>query len=323
MADIDYTYAVARIRALETWLFSASVIEQLMACKTYESCLSLLQEKGWGESGVTRSGEHILIHEREKIWETMRELKVDMHIFDVLSYPNLFHNLKAAIKEVCTQEVNANIFYRDCEIGQDEMMRIIRQKDYMALPKFMREAAQEAYEAMLHSRDGQLCDVIVDTAALEAIMKAGKESELDIIRQYAESMVAVADIKVAVRCAATGKSVDFMKRAMVKCDSLDVNALAVAASKGMAGICEYLTVTEYKEGAEALKESPSAFERWCDNRIIRTIQPQRYQPFTAGPLFAYVIARENEIKTVRIILTGKQNDLPEDSIRERIREMYV
>ena len=38
---------------------------------------------------------------------------------------------------------------------------------------------------------------------------------------------------------------------------------------------------------------------------------------------AYVIARENEIKTVRIILTGRQNDLPDDAIRERIREMYV
>jgi len=323
MADIDYTYAVARIRALETALFSASVIEQLMACKSYESCLALLQEKGWGESGVSLSGEHILIREREKIWETMRELKVNMHIFDVLSYPNLFHNLKAAIKEICTQETNAHIFYQDCEIGQDEMMRIIREKDFMELPQFMREAAQEAYEAMLHSRDGQLCDVIVDTAALAAIIEAGKASQLDIIRQYAESMVAVADIKVVVRCAATGKSVDFMKRAMVKCGSLDVNALAVAASKGIEGICEYLVVTEYKEGAEALKESPSAFERWCDNRIIHTIQPQRYQPFTAGPLFAYIIARENEIKTVRIILTGKQNDLPEDSIRERIREMYV
>ena len=72
-----------------------------------------------------------------------------------------------------------------------------------------------------------------------------------------------------------------------------------------------------------MRESPSAFERWCDNRIIETMQPQKYNAFSVGPLIAYVIARENEIKTVRIILTGKQNDLPEESIRERVREMYV
>ncbi len=34
MADKNYTYAVARIRAMETALFSSSVIEQLMAVKT-------------------------------------------------------------------------------------------------------------------------------------------------------------------------------------------------------------------------------------------------------------------------------------------------
>jgi V/A-type H+-transporting ATPase subunit C len=42
-----------------------------------------------------------------------------------------------------------------------------------------------------------------------------------------------------------------------------------------------------------------------------------------SPLAAYILARENEIKSVRILLSGKINDLPEDSIRERLREMYV
>ena len=42
-----------------------------------------------------------------------------------------------------------------------------------------------------------------------------------------------------------------------------------------------------------------------------------------GPGLGYLIARENEIKTVRIILTGKQNGFSDDAVRERIREMYV
>ena len=48
-----------------------------------------------------------------------------------------------------------------------------------------------------------------------------------------------------------------------------------------------------------------------------------YNSFSLGPLVAYVLARENEIKTVRIILTGKRSGLPEEFIRERAREMYV
>lgn len=323
MSDMQYTYAVARIRAMEVSLFSQATIEQLMACKTEQQCLQFLVEKGWGNSDTPMNAEAILTREREKTWELMRELVKDMSVFDVLTYPDLFHNLKAAIKEIATEENNPNIFYSDCAIDGQEMMDIIKSKDYSRLPDFMAQVAQEAFETFLHTRDGQLCDVMIDKATLDAIYQAGKKAKDDIIRQYAESTVAVADIKIAVRSQKTAKSLDFMKKAMAKCDSLDVEVLAHQAMMGVDAIREYLQGTTYAGGAEALAESPSAFERWCDNRIIETIRPQIYNPFSIGPLVAYVLARENEIKTVRIILSAKQNDLPEEFIRERIREMYV
>ena len=323
MSDTKYTYAVARIRALEVSLFSASTIEQLLACKDYESCLRFLREKGWGDADQTADADAILSREEEKIWETISELHVDTKAFEVLSYANWFHNLKAAVKEVCTGKSGANIFYEGTPVSSEELLRIIKEKDYQALPENMRTAAEEAVDTLLHSRDGQLCDVIIDRAALEAIRDAGKASSDAIIRDYAESTVAVSDIKIAVRSSKTGKSLEFMKRAMAECESLNVDTLAHAALAGTDAIIEYLSGSGFAEGAQALKESPSAFERWCDNRIIQTIKPQKTNPFSIGPLVAYVIARENEIKTVRIILTCKQNGLPDDSIRERIREMYV
>lgn len=323
MSDTKYTYAVARIRALEVSLFSSSTIEQLIACKDHESCLRFLTEHGWGGVDVPLNADAILTREQEKIWETIREMQVDMDVFDVLSYPNWFHNLKAAVKEVCTGKSGANIYFEGTPISKEEMARIIREKDYQALPENMRDAASEAVDTLLHSGDGQLCDVIIDRATMEAILAAGKKSKAAIIRDYAESTVAVANIKVAVRCCKTGKSLEFMKRAMAPCKTLNVERLAHAALVGLDAVMEYLNGAGYAEAAEALKESPSAFERWCDNRIIETIQPQKTNPFSVGPLVAYVIARQNEIKTVRIILTCKQNGLSDDSIRERVREMYV
>ncbi len=318
-----YTYAVARIRALEVALFSNATVEQLIACQDYEQCLQFLAEKGWGDSDTPAEAEAILGREEEKIWDVVRELHVDMEKFDVLSYPKLFHNLKAAIKEVCTEEKNRHIFYDDVSIPGEEMLEIVREKDFGKLPSNMQHAAEEAYESLLHTRDGQICDVIIDRAALDAVYKAGKAAKDAIIRDYAESTVAVADIKIAVRSQKTAKSLDFMTRAMAECDSVSVSQLAKAALNGMDAIREYLMGTAYAQGAEALAESPSAFERWCDNRIIQTISPQKYNAFTIGPVIAYVIARQNEIKTVRIILSGKLNNLPDDSIRERVREMYV
>lgn len=319
----QYTYAVARIRALEVALFSNATVEQLIACSDYEQCLQFLAERGWGDSDTPAEAEAVLGREEEKIWEVVKDLHVDMEKFDVLSYPKLFHNLKAAIKDVCTGEESRHIFYDDVSIPGEAMLEIVREKDFGKLPQSMQHAAAEAYDTLLHTRDGQLCDVIIDRAALDAVYAAGRAAKDKIIRDYAESTVAVADIKIAVRSQKTAKSLDFMTRAMAECESVNVTQLAKAALNGMDAIREYLKGTAYAEGADALAESPSAFERWCDNRIIQTISPQKYNAFTIGPVIAYVIARQNEIKTVRIILSGKLNDLPDDSIRERVREMYV
>ncbi len=322
MAD-NYVYAVARIRSLEMSLFSNATIEQLIACKTYESCLQFLREKGWGSDEISDNAEAVLSMEQERTWKTISELSSDMSAFDVLSYPNLFHNLKAAIKQIVMGNTGANIFFDNCAIDGDTMVKIIADKDYYRLPDCMQAVAKEAYDTFVQTKDGQLCDILIDKAALDAIYAAGQKATHSILKEYAESTVAVANIKIAVRSQRTAKSLDFMKQAMAACDSINIDKLAHAALNGMDSICSYLEETDYSQGAEALKESASAFECWCDNRIITTIKPQKYNSFSIGPLVAYILARENEIKTVRIILSGKQNGFSDESIRERVREMYV
>ena len=301
MGNTKYTYAVARIRALEVALFSDAVIEQLLSCKTAAEALQFVVEKGWGDMADQDDPDVVLRRGEEK----------------------LYHNLKAAIKEVCTEARNPNIFYDDCPIPGEEMLRIVENREFSRLPSHMGNVAQEALETLLHTRDGQLCDIMIDKAALEAIRKAGKESGEPIIENYADTMVAIADIKIAVRSRKTGKSADFMRSAMAECDGVNVEQLIRAALAGEDEIAQYLEGTAYAKGAQALRESASAFERWCDNRMIEMLKPQKYEAFSVGPLLGYLIARETEIKTVRIILTGKQNGFSDEAIRERIREMYV
>lgn len=319
----QYTYAVARVRALEGALFSPAEIDRLMACETCEKCLRFLGEKGWGDAESGLDEEVVLAGEEKRLWETVRELAVPPEVFDVLACPKLFHNLKAAVREALGGTSKESVYYEDARIPGREMAEIVRKKEFDRLPASMRRAAAEAYEALLRTGDGQLCDVIIDRAALEAIERAGRKAEEEVIREYAGFFVAAADIKIAVRAAQTGKNADFMIRAMAECGGLNVSRLARTAPGGADAVREYLQGTAYAEGAEALARSFSAFERWCDNRILQLLRSQKYRAFGAGPVIAYVIARQNEIRMVRLILAGKKHGLPDEMIRERLREMYV
>ncbi len=323
MGDLDYIYAVARIRVKEKSLLNDTDISQMAGMQDDKSVLSYLEDKGWGDSSSSGDAEKVLLAEEKKTLELMKELKLDLSALELLSYPNLYHNLKAGIKEHCTSETNEQAFYPHEKYNREEILRILQDQDYKALPAHMRDAAERALSVMLETRDGQKCDVIIDRACLDAMSAAGKKQKNRLLRDYVESTVAVTDIKIAVRSLKTGKSAAFLKEALCPCDLLDVRLLAVAAAEHEESLHTFLETHGFREASEALKESPSAFERWCDNRLIETIRPQKTNSVSMGPIIAFYLAKLNEIKTVRIILTAKANGFSEEETRQRVREMYV
>ncbi len=243
--------------------------------------------------------------------------------FQVLLFPTDYNNLKAAIKAVVTGTEPHEVFLPGGAVDPELMMRCVREGDFSPLPQRMAQAADEAYHTLLQTEDGQLCDIILDKACLIDLLACGRESGSDILRDYAELTVAVSDIKVAVRACKTGKNRAFLESALAPCGTLDTESLAVAACKSLEDLYAYLAVTPYQDATERLKESWSAFEKWCDDKVMDLIKEQKSNPFTIGPLFAFVVARRNEISTVRIILSGKLNGLDDRMLRERLREMYV
>ena len=320
----EYVYAVARIRSAELRLLTSSVLESLLAAKSYDECLRLLSDHGW-DIDDSMSLSTILKNERDKTWKLISELVSDPHVFDVFLYANDYHNLKAAVKSAAEQIDRDDIYLAkdQCSIDPEIIRKALGQREFSTLPSDMQKVAAEALDTLLHTGDGGLCDIIIDKAALTKIYESGKKSGNEILELYGELTVAAADIKTAIRACIIGKDISFLEKALAPCDSLNVDRLAKAATESLDAIYEYLSHTAYLDAVPEIKKSPSAFERWCDNLIIAKIRPQRHNPFSIGPLAAYILARENEIKSVRIILSGKVNNLSDDSLRERVRETYV
>ena len=323
MSELDYTFAVARVRVLEKSLLTDADIAQMTALSDEPAVLQFLAGKGWGESGAAhQTAEDMLACETEKTKQTVRELLAEPELLQIFSYQDMYHNLKAAIKVTCTQGEAPGVFVSCPGFDRERMLQIVGEKAWRDLPAHMQEAAAEAYQTLLQTRDGQRCDIILDRAALEAIAKAGKESDEPVIRDYADRLVSVADIRIAVRAAGVGKNREFLTKALAPCPSLDAAGLARAAAAGKESVIAWLRTTRFAPAADALAQSPSAFERWCDDEMTEAIRPQKRNPFSAGPVIAYMLARQNEIRMARILLTAKANGLPETAIRERTRRMY-
>ena len=319
----DYTYAVARIRYRETRLLSDADLTSLLTAKDNEAAMRLLKDKGWGDNSDITDADALIAVEEKKLWEFIGEIVDDREAFDFLRVPNDFHNLKVAIKCVTRDVKPDGMLLYNAVSDPDEIFDRISKREYERLPEYLTDCAKEAMTALLQTADGQLCDLIVDKACMEHVYKLGKVSDNEIIRLYCELFTASSDIKIAVRSAKTKKKYDFILRAMASCDSLDIEKLAAAAALDFDAIVAYLNLTAYRSAVDAIRSSMSAFEKWCDDYLTGKMRSQKWEPFGIGPIVAYILARESEMKAVRLILSAKQNAISEEIVKERLRSMYV
>ncbi|MEI3129786.1 MAG: hypothetical protein V8S89_02700 [Oscillospiraceae bacterium] len=79
MAETNYGYAVASIRVMELSLLqrghdgAAGGLQNAAA-----GAAGFLAEKGWGDADTPLEADAILTREREKTWETIEGLQVDL-----------------------------------------------------------------------------------------------------------------------------------------------------------------------------------------------------------------------------------------------------
>lgn len=311
MGNTSYASAVAAVRAMENSLLTHSDIEQLIASKSKAEYNSLISAKGSEQATL------------EDVWDMLRAYAPNDRELEILLYKNDFHNLKAALKAVISGKEPQHYFIRPTNLDLDKLVVAIKSKEYEYLPEYIRKTAQEAYELLTRTLDGQLSDSVIDTAALEAMQRAAYRHGGEFMRRYAEMTALYADIKTAYRCALMKKPKSFIETAVCGTSELDKDSLVRAALEGVDGLFAYLENMQYSDAAKLLRESPAKFEKLCDDEMIELAQTARMTAFGTEPLAAYYLAKEAEIKNLRIISVCKESGTDRETITERMRKLYV
>lgn len=309
--DTRYADAVAAVKVLEGGLLTHSDMEQLIAAPGKEEMLSLLRSKKGSDDPLSL----------QSVWELIHGYAPECEELSVLLYKNDFHDLKAALKALIAGKEPERYYIRPTNLDLTELSVLISHKDFEDLPELIRGTAEEAYELLTRTLDGQLADSFIDAAALRAIL-SGAENGSELIRRYTQLTAVCADIKTAYRCALMRKPASFLELAIAGSPGLGRDDLISASLAGTESLFEFLSVTEYAEGAEQLKRSSAMYEKWCDDLIMDLAEEARLGSFGPEPLEAYYIAAETELKNLRILSVCKEFGADRSTITERMRRIY-
>lgn len=311
MSKTKYAYAVAAVKAMEGSLLSRGEIDRLINSASASEVNAILSASGSDTGSL------------EDTWQMIRNYAPDDKGLEILLYKNDFHNVKAVLKAALSGKNAEDYIIRPTNLDIRLLINSVNTKEYSALPEYIRGAAEEAYELLTRTLDGQLSDSLIDCAALNAMKKSAEECGSEFMKRYAGYMAVTSDIKTAYRCAKMNKTRKFMESAVCGSDELDKDMLISAALGGTESLFSFLESSAYSEPAALLKESPAQFEKWCDDTLMELAETSRFKTFGSDPLAAFYIAKEAEIKNLRILSVCKESGSDKKTITERMRRLYV
>ena len=327
--EYDYLYISARIHAMENKLLTRERMERMLSARSAEEASKVLAECGYGDfpSLTPAAIEHTLDAARLALFAELRRAAPDPAIVDVFCIKYDYHNAKVLLKAEATGQSPDELLLDAGRYPAARLKEGYVQGDLSRYSATFAQAVAQAKELLASSGDPQAADLLLDRAYYTEMLAAAKAARSPFLEGYVRLSIDSVNLRSVVRAARMGKGPDFLRRVLlpegnVKTDSL---LAAGAGAADLAGVFAhtYLTAAA-QEGAEAMRGgSLTQFERLCDNALTAYLSQGKRVAFGEHPLIGYLYAKENELTTIRIILTGRLAGLDAETIRERLRESYV
>lgn len=333
MSENKYLYSVTRIRALETKLLDKVKIERMIDAQNTDEVIKILYETEYASSisemKSAEDYESALSKELSKTYELLREISPVPELTNLFLLRYDIHNLKTLLKSSYLDEENDELLSDIGTIPLQKLKRMVKEKDFSELNPMLRECVEEVAGEFTVNPDPQLIDVTLDKCLYNLMYKTALDNKSSFLTDYISTQIDLINIKSLVRVKSIGYGRDFLKKVLLLNGKLDYAFFNDIFDESLEALIDRLAYRDYskviEEGISNYMKTKSLtkFEKLSDDFIFELAKKGKYVAFGIEPLVGYLMAKENEAKIIRMIMVGKINEIPNELIRERLRDVYV
>lgn len=329
MDNTIFAQSIARIRVYETRLLTRAKLEGMSEARDFDEAIRMLQDSIYGSYISMPSYEDGLKASLEELYRDMKKLVPVREVIDILSARYDAHNIKSLIKGKQSGVDVDSLLIDAGTIPLDNLKMMFRDEDYKEMPEILRGYVLKAFESYRNTEDPQEIDIIMDKGMYRYMLEIAKNSRLEYLNKIVKLMIDVTNIKAFIRVKAQERGIEFFERVYIEDGKLELDLFATNFNNPLDSFVKKVSFTQHdkwvREGIEEYEKTGDLgrIEKSGDNYIIDYLRSAKFVSFGPEPIIAYILARENEIKVLRIILTGKKNEVHPDIIRERLRDTYV
>ena len=319
-----------RLRVMEKELLKSENFIRASETETLEDALRSLSDTVYNKyinkiSSPTEY-EYILKEELTRFYDELFDISPSKIPIRLITLKYFYHNLKVLIKEDIgkkdLKDLYMNIGDFDLKEYRDALVKGSKKNEYFELI----QRVEEIYE---EKKDPQLIDIYLDNAYFTELLELAEESQVDLFIEYAKNLIDFTNIRTLLRAKKQEKDVEFLRQIIIEGGNVRKETYLDLLNRELSSdtdVFKKLEIYKYiKEALDSFKErgNLSDFEREMDNYFIDLIKDVKYITYGPEVIFANVLAKEMEIKNLRIILVSKLNGLDSEFIREKLRDTYV
>ena len=327
----DYAYATARVRAVEIHLLDAARLDRLIEAPSIEDAVKQLGEAryGNGQDLARTDWETLLDGEPARVHAFLAGIMPDPDVLDVFRIRDDYLNLKRLLKAVYQSQELATVACTPGTVPVAVLVRAVTEQREGGLPPVMGKAMLEAMAAYGRQADPRDIDLVLDRACFRDMAERAAALGNEYLSELVAQMIDMANIRITIRGKLAGEGRPFFLKSVLEGGGMDVGRFRDAADKSIEAFLDSIRHTWFGEvavaGMDGYRQGKgiSWLERLLDDRLMEYVRKARYVAMGVEAMVGHLLARETEIRNVRIVLTGKVNGLPQAEIRERLRKTYV
>lgn len=326
MLDTQYASANTLIRIKEKKFLTREQLEQLLRTDNLSQALSQLKNTVY--SNLSDDFDYDLLQHQIAIYNELSELIDDVNVKNVFTLIYVYHNLKVLIKQRLTNLELEHLLIPIGEYSIDALKQLVQTLESDTLPLTIVECVRYVIENYQHYENVQSIDLLLDEGYFKHVLVCVNQLNDDKLLDIVKFWVDIFNVTTVLRLSKGKLSRSQLKLFLVDGGHLQVSeVIDLAMANNFKEVVALLNTTPFNFVIKSLGVTNESrvgdIERLKDNVTHYYLQDAKYEAFGYLPLLSFVFYKEMEIKNLRLILTGKDNQMDSALLKERMKPVYV
>jgi V/A-type H+-transporting ATPase subunit C len=332
LKDTDYAKLAGYLRVAEKRLLASDGIERVLDTPTVaETAKNLSQNTGYDFSVLVRPEDYesVLSSGLKEKYSELYKIAPEPDVIDVLLCKYDYHNIKVAVKSKFFDISGEDLYCAFTDVDYGCIVGYLDGAKPEKLPKHLIEAIDIGVGAYEKTENPQEIDVALDAHMFGYQAALASALGYEYLSELIKLSVDFYNIKTFLRAKNMDRDLKFLKDALSPEGKFPVSLLTDNFEKDIISLADTYS---YKYFGDILKNAVeeyektgnlSTLEKYFDNYLINHIKKSKYVSLGPEIIVGYVFSLENEARQIRIIMTGKINNIAPDVLRERLRDNHV